>query len=1232
MRYQVTQGRPELAVTLEAGEAGDTHALYIAYDTEDRGDVLADWAAFQRGCVLAAEATSATLPVSTFLTAGGYTVCRVFLTTSTLPYDTLLESIHQTGTQYFDTGIYPSSNSVAAIDAKMERNTPRQQRYFAVSSDDETAVFSFDAYINSGGSIATACQSGKGDWWGTSVSPVQRVQIYLSAPENHRFIITADGTELFNDVKNSACTNTSAGTLTVFAHHYFAGGTQRLQNFANGAYLYSFTMTNDGTCVCEYLPCVLGGRAGVYDSVTRAVRFSDSGDDFETGSDPLPATPADGETPLASSSAVDLTAPADPVVGAVWKGTASGNWNTIDANWTIDGAASQPWLDAKDAIFNDNASRFSVSVPNGVTVTPHGITFDNASDYTLDGEGAIAGTGGFAKYGSGKLTITGANHSFTGDILLAGGEIVLPSDKDSSNIKSGSFGNPRVERTITVSNATLRILGKNPFGGGGRSTEPIKTALKFYNSTLELMTNFAFNAGDVYLHNSDVHFHGGLNYSTRGTVSDPTGSAFWGSFSVANLYFSGNRPVIFLSSNGGNKNAGLAISKFARQGVIDVPNMTRDNNVDVQIRMPINWEPGNTSGDWGTASGFRKTGAGTLELTGDDNSTTADSCYTGDVDVVEGTLVFRKGTVALGINRTTALGAVRYPHTFTVHPGATMQFASHDISGQYHNRHNNTIHINGGTLAQNNNVCNGIGGLLILENARLTYGGVLTQGDYFLDCGNGVTNWHRNLTWPTFGFHGGVKFLGTNTYTFGAGVVDNTKYAGFSFGNNDGTSSDCYVAEISGNGTPDDNPDVTFNVKLVDAPPWYGYANTDAGKKITGTNQVGHVLNMRKTGPGMLQLGSKLSTTLGRIEVKEGTLKMGTNMGSGEQNFECPTNTLLGDLRDPSRVALVLNGGTLWLTGNDTFGQANTVNSSIFAVTNGTIRQTKEKVNALPVLDLYDATLDYSSHNSGYGGDIAAAHPWGTFIFSQRVRFDGTRPYDLQNIGGTCYFSLGWQSDSYQVANGNYTEQHGKTEFYVADITTNANPDVTIGVVLKIPDRWNGNDTNHKYRYTNFRTGLLKTGPGTLRLNCANDEGKYYTEATRVNDGALLVDSTVFRSTNIFVQAGAYLGGTGTVARVTVEAGGGFTAAPGQTGALTVSAVQLSAGGEVALDIPYIGEEEAMAGYRIPVVKSAGLEGARWNVTVNGEPAPNGYAANAIVQNGVVYGVISRSGTIFMIR
>ena len=1215
-------------VTFEAGAAGDNHALYVAYAPTDRGATLADWTAFQRVGFVAADATSAHFTLLPQLVDDGNTVCRVFLVESIYPFDTRIEAIRQstTKTQYIDTGINAGPTTFASLDFQFDSTATTQQRIFGVASDDGTSLFSFDTYINGGGLWASACRDGSGDWTATewAASPT-RLTMSLDAVTGIHWLSNHVSHATTSKTHTGARTATSAGAITIFARRSFGGGTPQIHLFATGGLIYGGVISNENALVRNYLPCALGERAGLYDTVSRTIFWSAAAnDDFQIGGASVPCAPDAGETQVAVSEMFDLNA---QIVGSIWKGTVSGYWNTSDANWTIDGTANQAWANGGDAIFNDSASIFAVT--NNTTVTPASTTFNHTQDYTLAGDGGIAGTGTFVKRGNGTLTISGVNHSFTGDMLLAGGTIVLTGDKDLSNITSGSLGNPRVARTVAVSNATLRVRGKNPFVGGGRSSTRPQVALKLYNSTLDLPPDFAFNVGDLHLHDTAVIFRFGLNTGNR-----------WGSLFAENLYFSGTSPMTFAPITDGTATAvneiGLLLGKFA-QATIDVPDITGNANVDVFIRMPF-FKANANDVDSGVPSGFRKTGAGTLELGYCDLTGFNNSDYTGNVDVVEGTVKMTIGGASLGANHASAFGSSGKPHTFTVHPGATLQLSNSDLQGQFYGTNAITIHVNGGALKQDNGIVNALGHL-ILENASFTYQGIRTQNNYYSVSADGTKTNHVPVIWPTIGFNGGVEFLGTNVYTLANGNKDGV-HSHLFFGTCDGKPSDCYVAEISGRGTADETTDVTINARLEDAPPWYSFTEVDGKRYIKGFNQglSGLPLNMRKTGPGILVLNSKLSTTTGRIEVAEGTLKMGGGMGSGEANFECPTNTYLGDLRDPNRVALVLNGGTLWIVSNDTFGQANTVNRSLFAVTNGTIRTIATSCTAFPALDLYDATLDYNAANTGNGSDIAAAHPWGTYIFSQRVHFDGTRPYDLQNVGGACYFSLGWQSDSYQVpaANG-YTEQHGKTEFCVENITQDANPDVTIGVVLKVPDRWNGRTTetvtNKLYSKTNFRTGLLKTGLGTLRLNCVNDEGKYYTEATRVNGGTLLVDSLAFKSTNVFVQAGAYLGGTGTVLRATIEAGGGFTAAPDQTEALTLNAVELPPSGEVTLDVPYTGDVANLESVRVPVVKSiAGLEGAKWRVTMNGATVPEGYVGMANVRNGVVYGVIARGGTYIIFR
>ena len=66
-----------VSVTLEAGESGNDHALYVAFDVADRGAALAGWAAYQRVGRVAADATSATFTLLPALTGRGYGACRV---------------------------------------------------------------------------------------------------------------------------------------------------------------------------------------------------------------------------------------------------------------------------------------------------------------------------------------------------------------------------------------------------------------------------------------------------------------------------------------------------------------------------------------------------------------------------------------------------------------------------------------------------------------------------------------------------------------------------------------------------------------------------------------------------------------------------------------------------------------------------------------------------------------------------------------------------------------------------------------------------------------------------------------------------------------------------------------------------------------------------------------------------------------------------------------------------
>ena len=408
-------GEMSLNVTFEAGEPGDSHALYIAYDMEDKGADISSWAALQRGCNVSADATSATIPVSPLLTDAGYTVCRVFLTTSAAPYDTQLEYLRQSGTQYIDTGICPDGTSVAVMDVEMFNTTTAQQRFFAVSADDDSSVFAFDVYINgkSTKNIASACKDGHGDFVASGMKPTtDRLRISLSAAENHHLFITnlVSGATA-NKNYNTTCTATSATTLYIFAQHHVSGTTFTAKQIAKGARLYSFSMTTNSLLVCDYKPCKLGDRVGVYDSVTDTIIYSASGTDFDAANSgsPVACSLLAGETQLsAAPSATGL------FFDYTWRGTAA-NWGDTDA-WTKEGDFAT-WVEGNNAIF----ATANATATLAADVTANLLTF--SADATVAGPATITVptvsvaedasavisapiASAFEKTGAGTLTLT----------------------------------------------------------------------------------------------------------------------------------------------------------------------------------------------------------------------------------------------------------------------------------------------------------------------------------------------------------------------------------------------------------------------------------------------------------------------------------------------------------------------------------------------------------------------------------------------------------------------------------------------------------------------------------------------------------------------------------------------------------------------------------------------------------------------------------------------------------
>ncbi|MDO4220687.1 MAG: autotransporter-associated beta strand repeat-containing protein [Akkermansia sp.] len=114
-----------------------------------------------------------------------------------------------------------------------------------------------------------------------------------------------------------------------------------------------------------------------------------------------------------------------PLVSATWSGEQNRVWNFTDKNWTQDGDHYR-YKDGVDVVFGDTGSG---EVVLAYEVTPLSVLVENSAghDYSITGEGSLAGATALTKEGAGKLTIATAN-TYEGGTVINGGTVALGSD------------------------------------------------------------------------------------------------------------------------------------------------------------------------------------------------------------------------------------------------------------------------------------------------------------------------------------------------------------------------------------------------------------------------------------------------------------------------------------------------------------------------------------------------------------------------------------------------------------------------------------------------------------------------------------------------------------------------------------------------------------------------------------------------------------------------------------
>ncbi len=184
----------------------------------------------------------------------------------------------------------------------------------------------------------------------------------------------------------------------------------------------------------------------------------------------------------------------------------SGAWNYTSSNWT-DGSSATPFTSGDAGVFTDLGAGTVTIQGSGVLTS--GVYVDASAEYTFQG-GALTGTGGLEKYGSGKLSLAGAN-TFTGNTYVGG--------------SSGTGGTLTVANTHALQNSKVYVYGsmldvRQP----GTTLAGLTLAtLNGVGSTLELQLNETNKTSAALIVKSGGSFSFDSNSVINADISDFSG-------------------------------------------------------------------------------------------------------------------------------------------------------------------------------------------------------------------------------------------------------------------------------------------------------------------------------------------------------------------------------------------------------------------------------------------------------------------------------------------------------------------------------------------------------------------------------------------------------------------------------------------------------------------------------------------------------------------------------------
>ena len=966
-----------------------------------------------------------------------------------------------------------------------------------------------------------------------------------------------------------------------------------------------------------------------------------------------------------------------------WGSTASGSGG--DGSWA-DGFGS--WQGSQTAIFSGSSGGL-VSV--GTVTSASGITF-STTGYTLAGgtitlsggsatvntittdtginaviSSSLIGTNGLFKSGTGTLTLSGDNSSFSGGITISGGTLKVANNNalgvsaSSVTLSSGTvldlYGSTitNTNGLIMSGNSTLANTGANASYAGNISGTGslIINPAGAGNLTISGGIN---NAGSVVITpvtgGGNTTLSGNIGSSVTGLTygsNNTTGTATTLLLSGTNTYTGTvtiNAGTVKLGSSSafGNSANTVAAGGYGNGVAIDLNGQTTANPMTVYgTGVSSSGVIFNSSSGAATVSGAITINisatiaatAGDINLTGALKTTSATNR---NVTFIGNTLTTTNVYVSSGV-----FGGASSPGFLSMTVGSSgSDKVKVSLAGTQTLQSNGNIKIQGGTLV--------LAPTVVTTGMSMNAGGSLSDNSTLLLTGG------NNYTFGSLGVSGNLTYDTTDsaspitiTYTAGGNAVVSGTNGNLNFGQTGG-SSKRITANAGVNVVIGSSGQTTYFDLIGNGASGVQANSNDKNMRLEGAGNfyINSILRddnitvsglkggICKTGAGTLFLNGA-NTYTGPTNLNNGTTKLGnaSALGSSSSIVTLASAAILdlNGLTITNTNALNLGNGTITNTSGTTARYSGLItvggNNATITAEGGNIDITNAGTIGLTSGTGYNLTL-----NGANGGTISSTIGIGTGALNK----SGAGNWTLSGTGAT-YTGATNISGGTLTAGAANAIGSGALNVSAGTLAIGAN-NQSVGTVTLSGGSITGSSgvltSSADYAVSSGTisavlagsVGLNKTGAGTVTLSGLNT----YSGATTINAGVLKINNSL-ATTGITVASNAQLEGQATILAPVVVANNGIITAGDSSlvdalrGSLTVSDITFLSNAEIKLANINTGNLASIL--KAGTISAQGGVGSFITLTIdNADPLDNNTAYTLLTYNSLDDFSVFKLGTV----